>query len=433
MTMRISDPTRREVLAGLGASAAGLIVGGAGPSVTAQLALQARLATLALRSGQPATPIWELAAVSHLGDVRLKRFDRCEVVFRNDLPVPLAPVWYGLHGPATSDPLRGRAPAAPATTEISNISMPTAGTLLADFRLFEGSLKQPARPLPIIAAETSHVAVDRDEILLIEEWRLRPDGTAVPAGQDPKDTTPLYTVNGKTSFELSAAARERLRLRFINGSQRTVLAIKLESHEVRVMALDGQPAEPFPARNGALVLAPGARADAFVDAAASAPFLLHDGKEARQVGNLTISGKLERAPLSPPQPLPSNDLPEKLDLRGALRFDVALGAADSGWARPATFSTESAPAFRAKTGRTVVLALQNPAPIATVFHLHGHPFRLLDKLDDGWKPYWLDTLAIEPGQTQRIAFAATSPGRWLIESVVTDWAAPRLVRWYGVE
>ncbi|SCB36858.1 Multicopper oxidase with three cupredoxin domains (includes cell division protein FtsP and spore coat protein CotA) [Bradyrhizobium yuanmingense] len=433
MTTRIHAPHRREVLAGLGASAAGLIVGGAGPSVTAQLALQARPATLALRPGQPATPIWELATVSHLRDVHLKRFDRCQVVFSNNLPVPIAPVWYSLHAPMAADPLRGRAPAAPDATETSIISVPNAGTLLADFRLFEHRLQQPARALPIIVAETGPVAVDRDELLLIQEWRLRPDGTAVPPGQDPKDTTPLYTINGKTSFELSASASERLRLRFINGSQRSVLAIKLENHEVRVMALDGQPAEPFPARNGALVLAPGARADAFVDAASSAPFMLHDGKAVRQVGHLTVSGKLERAPLPPPQPLPPNDLPEKLDLRAALRFDVALGTADAGWARPATFSTASAPAFRAKTGRTVVLALQNPAPVTTVFHLHGHHFRLLDKLDDGWKPYWLDTLAIEPGQTQRIAFAATSPGRWLIESVVTDWAAPRLVRWYGVE
>ncbi|MBP0113624.1 multicopper oxidase domain-containing protein [Bradyrhizobium vignae] len=433
MTTRIFAPHRRQVLAGLGASAAGLIGGGAGPSVTTQLALQARPATLALKPDQPATPIWELAAVSHLRDVRLKRGDRCEVVFRNDLPVPLAPVWYGLNGATATDPLRGRAPAAPDTTETSIISIPSAGTLLADFRLFEGSLKQPARPLPIIATETNRVAVDRDEILLIEEWRLRPDGTAVPPGQDPKDTTPLYTVNGRTSFDLSASAGERLRLRFINGSQRTVLAIKLESHEVRVMALDGQPAEPFPARNGAVVLAPGARADAFVDTVTSAPFLLHDGKEVRRVGSLAITGRLERAPLLPPQPLPSNDLPEKLDLGGALRFDVALGAPDAGWTRPANFSTASAPAFRAKTGRTVVLALKNPAPTSTVFHLHGHPFRLLDKLDDGWKPYWLDTLAIEAGQTQRIAFAATSPGRWLLESVATDWAAPRLVRWYGVE
>ncbi|UPK32076.1 multicopper oxidase domain-containing protein [Bradyrhizobium sp. 186] len=434
METRIFASTRREVLAGLGASVVGVLGGGAVPPVTAQVALQARLASLALRPAQPATPIWELAAVSHIGNVRLKRGDRCEVVFRNDLPVPLAPVWYGLNGATAADPLRGRAPTAPDATETSIISIPNAGTLLADFRLFEDGLKAPGRPLPIIAEETSRAAVDRDEVLLIEEWRLRPDGTALPPGRDPKDTQPFYTLNGRTSFELSAAANERLRLRFINGSQRTVLAIKLENHDVRVMAMDGQPAEPFPARSGAVVLAPGARVDVFVDTATSAPFLLHDGKEAHQVGSLTISGRLERrVPLFDPQPLPSNGLPDQLDLKGALRFDVALSAPDAGWIRPASFSTSSAPAFRAKAGRTVVLALKNPAPVTTVFHLHGHHFRLLDRLDDGWKPYWLDTLAIEPGQTQRIAFAATSPGRWLIESVVTDWAAPRLVRWYAVE
>lgn len=442
MKMRIFDPHRREVLAGLGvslgaclgASAAGLIAGGAGPLPTAKVVLQARAATLALRPGQPPTPVWELAAASHVGNVRFRRGERCEVAFRNDLPVPLAPAWYGLNGTALPDPLLGRAPVAPNSTETSIISVPNAGTLLANFRLFEDRLREPARPLPIIASETTPVAVDRDETLLIEEWRLRPDGAALPPGQDPKDATPLYTLNGQTSFELSAAAGERLRLRFINGSQRSVLAIKLESHEVQVMALDGQPAEPFPARNGALVLAPGARADAFVDATTSAAFVLHDGKEARPIGRLAVSGKPERrTPLPPLQPLPSNNLPEKLDLKGALRFDVALGAVDTGWTRTANFSTASPPAFRAKTGRTVVLAVTNPAPATTVFHLHGHHFRLLDRLDDGWKPYWLDTLAIEPGQTQRIAFAATSPGRWLMESVVADWAAPRLVRWYGVE
>jgi FtsP/CotA-like multicopper oxidase with cupredoxin domain len=98
-----------------------------------------------------------------------------------------------------------------------------------------------------------------------------------------------------------------------------------------------------------------------------------------------------------------------------------------------TFAATSAPAFRAKSGRTVVLALTNRAEIPTVFHLHGHHFRLLDRLDDGWKPFWLDTLAIEAGQTQRIAFMAEYAGRWLIESMATEWSAPRLVRWYSVE
>jgi len=80
-----------------------------------------------------------------------------------------------------------------------------------------------------------------------------------------------------------------------------------------------------------------------------------------------------------------------------------------------------------------VLALINPADKAAVFHLHGHHFRLLDRLDDGWKPFWLDTLAVEPGQTQRIAFAADTTGRWLLEATAAEWAAPRLLRWYAVE
>ena len=80
-----------------------------------------------------------------------------------------------------------------------------------------------------------------------------------------------------------------------------------------------------------------------------------------------------------------------------------------------------------------MLALTNRGAGTTVFRLNGHHFRLLDKLDDGWKPFWLDTLAVEPGQTQRIAFVAEHAGRWLIEQVGTDWATPRLVRWYAVE
>jgi FtsP/CotA-like multicopper oxidase with cupredoxin domain len=204
------------------------------------------------------------------------------------------------------------------------------------------------------------------------------------------------------------------------------------------MALDGAPAEPFLARNGALVLAPGGRADVDIDATASpgsaGPIMLHDGKEARPIAILVTSNEppIRPAPLPPAPPLPSNGLPAQLDLKNAQRVDLELGGAQTGWASPASFIAPAAPAFQARTGRTVVLALTNRASIATAFHLHGHHFRLLDRLDDGWKPFWLDTLAIEPGQTRRIAFAAEYAGRWLIESVATDWAAPRLVRWYSV-
>jgi FtsP/CotA-like multicopper oxidase with cupredoxin domain len=229
---------------------------------------------------------------------------------------------------------------------------------------------------------------------------------------------------------------ERFRFRFINGCQRSVIGLKLEGQEVRVMALDGYPAEPFLARNGAFALPPGGRMDAFVDVTSppgsTSSILLHDGKQARTVARLITSDDppARDKVLPAPLPLPPNGSP-RLELKNALRFDLTLGGPD--WIAPTTFAATLPPAFRAKAGRTVVLALTNRAEITTVFHLHGHHFRLLDRLDDGWKPFWLDSLAIEPEQTQRIAFAAEFAGRWLIESVATDFAAPRLLKWYSVE
>jgi len=187
------------------------------------------------------------------------------------------------------------------------------------------------------------------------------------------------------------------------------------------------------------VLAPGGRADAFIDATvqpgSTSSILLHDGAEARPIARLVTSKEapIRDAALPVALPLPPNGLPPRLDLKNALRFDLTLGGPQADWVTPASFAASAAPAFRAKPGRTVVLALTNRGDIPEVFHLHGHHFRLLDRLDDGWKPFWLDTLAIEPRQTQRIAFAAEHAGRWLVETMATDWAAPRLVRWYSVE
>ena len=65
-------------------------------------------------------------------------------------------------------------------------------------------------------------------------------------------------------------------------------------------------------------------------------------------------------------------------------------------------------------GRTVMLALDNREAAEHVVHVHGHHFRLLDRLDDGWKPYWLDTIVVPGRQIAQIAFVADNPGRWLI-------------------
>jgi len=431
---------RRELMAGLGAAGLGPLV--ARPTAIAQgrpaLALQAKADVMALRPGAPETPIWRLRGPAASDPaLRFKRGGELEITLRNELPVPTLLNWHGIDGAPAAEALTARSPLAAGAAESLRFPLRHAGTFLCDLRLLGDGQPRPSPARALIVAESETVAVDRDEVLLIEDWRLRADGTAIAPGTDPKDTTAVFTINGGTSLDIPARTNERLRLRIINGCQRDVIAIKIEGYDVRVMALDGQPAEPFLARNGALVLAPGTRIDAFIDAAvpagSSSAILLHDGREARPIARLVASTEppFRAAPLPAAPPLPSNGLPAKLDLKSALRVDLTLGGSD--WAAPANFASLTAPAFRAKTGRVVVLALTNRGELPAVFHLHGHHFRLLDRLDDGWKPFWLDTLSIDAGQTQRIAFAAETAGRWLLESMAMDWAAPRLVRWYSVE
>jgi FtsP/CotA-like multicopper oxidase with cupredoxin domain len=431
---------RRELLAGIGIAA----LSPAMPAIAAaqgrqSLTLRAQAAIIALRPGQTQTPIWSLQGPAPEPGVRFRRHDELEIRLQNELPVSTVLNWRGIDGMAAAEPLTARPSVAPNERENLVIPLRQAGTLLCDIRLLGDGQARSSRAVALVIEENEVVPVDRDEVFLVEDWRLRPDGTAMAPGSDPGDATAVCTVNGLPALEITARAHDRLRLRFVNGFQRSVIAIKIENYEVRVMALDSQPAEPFQARNGALVLAPGGRIDVFVDVTGSpgttSAILLHDGRASHSIGRLVVSNDppIRTTPLPPAPALPTNGLPARLDLRNALRFDLELGGAQDDWIKPANFAGSVAPAFRARAGRIVVLALINRADSPVVFHLHGHHFRLLDRLDDGWKPFWLDTLAIESGQTQRIAFAAEYPGRWLLETMATDWAAPRLVRWYSVE
>jgi FtsP/CotA-like multicopper oxidase with cupredoxin domain len=405
-----------------------------------QVKLEATAGTLSLRPGGAQTPVWslqpEINGVSPV--LRLRSGGRLDVALHNALGVPVVPDWRGIDGAPSGEPLLAQRALAPGGQARSILALPRGGgTAFCDLRLLADGEERPSRPLPVVVEEaTAAGTADRDEVFLVEDWRLRTDGTAVPPGIEAGDAATIYTVNGRIRPDFAVRHNERLRFRFINGCQRAVLALKIENHEVRVMALDGEPAEPFFARSGALVLAPGGRADCFIDVMGQPDLItqiaLHDGKEARSVARLVMTPETPARPLPlPPAPvLPANGLPAELDLTSALRVELTLNG--SGWTKPASFAT-SMPAFHARARRVVVLALVNRSDIATVFHLHGHHFRLLDRLDDGWKPFWLDTLAVEPGQTQRIAFLAEHAGRYLLESTATDWAAPKLVRWYAVE
>ena len=51
----------------------------------------------------------------------------------------------------------------------------------------------------------------------------------------------------------------------LNAATARPFAVRIDRHRAMVMAIDGQPAQPFEARGARVILGPGNRADLFVD------------------------------------------------------------------------------------------------------------------------------------------------------------------------
>ena len=341
--------------------------------------------------------------------IRVRRNDEVRVRLVNDLDEPTALHWHGVRTPNAMDggvPLTG-APVAPGASFEYRFEVSDAGTFW--YRAALRTQQESGLYGALIVTELASPPADQDRVLIFGERRSGRDGTRE------------FTLNGVSALDVPVRTNERLRLRFVNASARQVMNGRIESHRVIVMALDGEPAEPFASRHGRIVLGPGNRADVFVDATLApgsvAPIMFaQNGSDPPVLRMVYAETPARSMPLGEPAPLPANPLPARMNFSRALR--VVLAVEGSNAAPPIRM-----PLFSAERGRTVVMALDNRDIGAHVVHVHGHHFRLLDRLDDGWKPYWLDTVVVESRQTARIAFVADNPGRWLIERHALDGPA----------
>lgn len=360
--------------------------------------------------------------------IRARRGNEVRVRLVNRLDAPTALCWHGVRVANAIDGSAAAALLAPGASADYRFVVPDAGTFW--YRAVPRARQEAGLYGALIVTEPVPPPADQDHVLVFDSPSQRGDGAR------------RCTVNGAAELDIPVRTNERLRLRFVNASAGHVMNVRIDSHRVLVMALDGEPAEPFPSRDGAVVLGPGNRADVFVDATlapgsvASVIFTTDGEAEPPTVRLVYGDSSLRGAPLSEPAPLPANPLPERMNFARALRVTLAMGGggADSSPVnRRRTNAPQPRPAalFAAERGRTVVMALENHDAGAQLMYLHGHHFRLLDRLDDGWKPYWLDTLAVAPRQTVRVGFVADNPGRWCIESRSID-AAEAVQSWFEV-
>ncbi len=310
--------------------------------------------------------------------------------------------------------------------------------------------------------------IDRDVALLLDDWRLTEAHQIDPAFAVPADYARLgrlgntLTVNGRPGPEtITLPPRSRVRLRIAGLMNARILPMLFRGQaKASVIGIDGQPCEVFDPLRRQVIVAPGSRYDMVLDLPETAgqevliSVALGDG-----IPVMRFVAEGEPAPAKKPvPPLPQNpQLPEAILLQTARRAEFNIGG---GWdakdpagagAAPDVIAKKlpdaakvwqlnfgfpsgiaGKPMFSVKKGSVVVVALVNRGSWPQVIRTHGHVFRVLHALDDGWEPFFLDTVIVPENKTVRIAFNADNPGKWLIRSAILEHMEGGVLSWFEV-
>ena len=462
--------SRRRLLAG----AAALAVLGRGGSLASPARsatgggglLLARPGTARLAPpGYPVTPIWGYEGQVPGPTIRLRQGERVTRRFMNELPQASTVHWHGIRIVNAMD----------GTPDVTQDVVPPGGEFLYDFvapdagtfwyHPHERAWEQMARGLygALVVEETEPPLVDRDEVLLLDDWRLTEEAQihkesfgALGDWSHAGRTGNWITVNGESAWARTVSRHERLRLRLVNVANARIFSIGTRGLDGWAVALDGQhlarlaPAAP-------LVLAPGQRADLIVDVSAGEgeKGLLYsrERESAFILATFSVSGAARAARLPAPPPIAPNPVPPLGELArarhvtlrmeggamGRLRRAVLegremgiedLAARGKVWAFNGLAEMPEEPLFVARKGETVLLTMINDSAWPHGMHLHGHHFHPLGP--DRTPGPLRDTVLMEADETLKIAFVADNPGDWLLHCHMLEHSVSGMLTWFRV-
>ncbi|MCI0467799.1 MAG: multicopper oxidase family protein [Beijerinckiaceae bacterium] len=427
--------------------------------------LEAREGRLALLPGPaPTSAIWGYNGEVPGPVLRFKKGEEVKVRLVNELAQPTSLHWHGVRIVNSMDGVAGltQEPVPPGGTFACRFTPPDSGLYWyhPHVRPFTGEQLDRGLYGAMIVEEAEPPVADSDIVAILDDWKPGGDGGIAgfdlsADGAGAGRTGPLITVNAREApAEHTLAPSARLRLRLVNAAHSRSMVIGFGGIAPLVLAIDSQPCEAFaPARNR-IPLGPGARADVMFDLPAEAGTnasvsLIGNDEPDRILLRFKTAGE-KRSPLPPIAGLPENPLlPARIRLEASRRFDILIEANAAGDPGPLTSLAQDQPLlwrlngkalpafapeplFAVKRGMPVTLGLINRSGFVQEFHLHGHTMRILHDLDDGWEPYWRDTVLIAEGKTKHIAFVASNPGKWAIESVMAGRQAAGLAAWFQV-
>ena len=299
----------------------------------------------------------------------------------------------------------------------------------------------------MVVEEPTPLLVDRDVPLLLQDWTQHL-ATLPPAPKpeeqkeeqkkdeekkgDTSDKSPPLpvTANGEHGHEIKVRMGERLRLRIANASPCSILEVTITDHDAYLIAFDGFPSDLFRLERSSMVLAPGQRADVLVDCmkgqGTAAAIVVANGHGQTEVAKIIYDRNevWRRTAVPLPPPLPLSDLPYEMNFDRAWRAHITCMKTANGYALDIKGKPPVSPFLKLKKLHIAMLAFENRTDTYQSVSVQGHPFRLLDGRDDGWKPYWLNSVLVAPQSITRVAFRADVAGRWPINwTVIGDVAA----------
>jgi FtsP/CotA-like multicopper oxidase with cupredoxin domain len=409
-------------------------------------------------AGNPATQVWAYNGSVPGPELRFRQGDRLRIEVENALEVETTVHWHGIRVPNAMDgvPHLTQQPIAARGGRFTyEFDLPDAGTYWYHPHL--GSPEQVGRGLygPLIVEEREPPAVDRDVVWVLSDWRLDRQAGLVPDFMSFMDASHAgrigntVTVNGAIRETFAVRSGERIRLRLINASNARIYGLSFEGHQPRLIAFDGQPAEPRVFDR--IVLGPAQRADVILDCAAepgSRYRVIDDFYERRAYRLLDLAyasggGRREFPPVArlPPNPVGPPDL-ARADRHRIVFGGGMMGAMPSRREHPGMFWTVNGqpmpehhhghePMITLKRGNTHLMELVNETAWHHPIHLHGHVFRVLMK---NGKPAqeWGDTVLIDPRNRAEIAFVADNPGDWMLHCHVLEHQASGMMTVFRV-
>ncbi|MBX9846757.1 MAG: multicopper oxidase family protein [Xanthobacteraceae bacterium] len=417
----------------------------------------------------PATQVWAYQGSVPGPEIRIRQGDRLRVLAENQLPQETTVHWHGIRVPNAMD-------------GVAHLTQPPIGTgqsFLYEFDCLDAgtfwyhphtkSFEQVERGLAgaLIVEEAQPIAVDRDLVWMLDDWRLTPEAQISEDFGHMMDVSHAgrlgntVTINGRVPEQFAVRSGERIRLRLVNAANARIFALEFQGHQPFVIALDGQPTEPYMPERGRIILGPAQRADLLLDCMGRPgdKFTVIDRFYPQQQFRLVDlsydkGAPLRQSPLDASMRLPPNPLADPA-LQEAVRHTVEFGggAMDpklmrgmnrGGSGRSGMMSEmmdrmrrgaiwtingvsvpgnehAHAPLLTLDRGKSYVLDMLNDTEWWHPMHLHGHVFRVLSRNGrPNGRREWLDTVLVAPKERVEIAFVADNPGDWMFHCHILE-------------